>query len=55
MAPTIGAPTTVLPCQAIDQIAITRPRICGALSSCSNVLAAELNVIAPEPTSTITP
>src|ERR1700690_3638022 len=50
--PTIGPPMVVEPRKAIDQNDITRPRICGELSSCNMLLPIEEKLIELIPTKT---
>ena len=52
--PTIGAPIVVEPRKAIDQKAITRPRICGELSNCKRLFPRDEKLIEKIPTSTMT-
>ena len=50
--PTMGTPTVVDPRKAIDQNDITRPRICGELSSCNRLLPIEEKLMEVIPTNT---
>ena len=50
--PTIGPPMVVDPRNAIDQNDITRPRICGELSSCIMLLPSDEKLIELIPTNT---